>query len=218
MEHPTLQKELVGDFLRKVRTDMGLSLRRLAADSGVSTSQIMRLESGEYGISLEIVVKLSISLGLPVGFIAESCAALPPKGFEAAIKKSPAFTDFVKKAGIVQKFEQGLVVHLASTGAALFAHLLLSSNPLRWVRLATFPFELMRDEFRNQAELIEAKFDPIERRVALKALEREPWEDLFSRGLCDERIVEGFLKRKPESGSLLWYPLVDPFSVLKVED
>ncbi len=57
-----------GDYLRSLRKDANLTMRRLDALSGVSHSYISQLERGERGVpSPEILKKMAGPLGVPYG-------------------------------------------------------------------------------------------------------------------------------------------------------
>ena len=69
--HPSGSSTL-GDIVRTYRAEMGLSLRTLAAESGVHWSSIHKIETGQRGLGVEVLSKLSGVLGRE--FVAEVLA------------------------------------------------------------------------------------------------------------------------------------------------
>lgn len=57
----------LGDFLKKIRLEKGLSQRELADKSGISNSEISRIESGERQLSSPAVLK-SLAFALNVSY------------------------------------------------------------------------------------------------------------------------------------------------------
>lgn len=64
---------MIGERLRKTRTDQGLSLRELAARSGVSTGAISLYERNIRVPSVVALARLEHAMGLPAGTIAHEC-------------------------------------------------------------------------------------------------------------------------------------------------
>src|SRR5258707_13145412 len=68
-----LNLRILGRSLREAREALGFSLRELARTSGVSPSQILRIESGEFDCFLSSLVKLCGPIALRPGELLESC-------------------------------------------------------------------------------------------------------------------------------------------------
>jgi transcriptional regulator with XRE-family HTH domain len=74
-----------GRRLRSERESRGLTLRQLAARSGVNATTVMRVEHGR-DVALGIALSLAAALGLPLaallaGLECARCAGHPPAGF-----------------------------------------------------------------------------------------------------------------------------------------
>lgn len=57
---------LLGEMIRKVRKQQGLTLRALSVGTGLSISQLSKLENGKQRISVDLALKLAGALRVPV--------------------------------------------------------------------------------------------------------------------------------------------------------
>lgn len=57
---------LLGEMIRKVRKQHGLTLRALSEDTGLSISQLSKLENGKQRISVDLALQLAGALRVPV--------------------------------------------------------------------------------------------------------------------------------------------------------
>lgn len=57
---------LLGEMIRKVRKQQGLTLRALSESTGLSISQLSKLENGKQRISVDLALKLAGALRVPV--------------------------------------------------------------------------------------------------------------------------------------------------------
>ncbi|OFV89369.1 MAG: hypothetical protein A2V74_06150 [Acidobacteria bacterium RBG_16_70_10] len=63
----SLKQQAVGDRVRRLRTDRGLSLRGLAAATGFSPSFISQLEHGQVSPSIASMEKIALALEVTIG-------------------------------------------------------------------------------------------------------------------------------------------------------
>jgi transcriptional regulator with XRE-family HTH domain len=63
----TIPQTLIGECLRAIREQQGLSLEQAAERSGMSTSHLSRLESSERQPSVASLLALAAAFGVPVG-------------------------------------------------------------------------------------------------------------------------------------------------------
>ena len=68
-----LDTKLLGSVLRRTRELARIPFRQLASDSGVSTSQIMRIESGEFDCHVSSLISLCGALGIRFGELLQRC-------------------------------------------------------------------------------------------------------------------------------------------------
>ncbi len=59
-----MDREKVGEQIRKLRIAQGLTQEKLAEKIGVARGSVARYESGTYYPSQEVIVKLSVALGV----------------------------------------------------------------------------------------------------------------------------------------------------------
>jgi transcriptional regulator with XRE-family HTH domain len=67
----TLDLKSVGSVLKLARENLRYSFRELASKCGVSATQLMRIESGEFEYSVAKLAQICWSLGVPVGDLIE---------------------------------------------------------------------------------------------------------------------------------------------------
>src|SRR6476620_3831720 len=67
----------LGDRVRRIRAQRGMTRRLLARDSGVSERYLAELESGRGNISILLLRQISEALGLPVGDLLGETAEQP---------------------------------------------------------------------------------------------------------------------------------------------
>lgn len=64
--------ELVGENLRKIREEKGLSRRELAEKSGISQSYIIKIEQGTKNPTLEVLKSLATGLNVKIESLTEN--------------------------------------------------------------------------------------------------------------------------------------------------
>lgn len=64
-------RERLGEQLKSLRRQAGLSLHALAERAGVDHSQLVRLESAERSCTLETAVKIAGALGVSLGILTD---------------------------------------------------------------------------------------------------------------------------------------------------
>lgn len=79
-----------GSRLREERRRQGLTLREVAELSGISVSQLSRLEHGHRRPDWDHLVSLSRALGVPAAYwFPDAAGSPPPRGAEAAETYAP---------------------------------------------------------------------------------------------------------------------------------
>jgi quercetin dioxygenase-like cupin family protein len=71
---PPLKQQVVGDQVRRLRTETGMSLRMLAKQTGFSASFISQLENGQVSPSISSMEKIAAALGVTLGQFFASAA------------------------------------------------------------------------------------------------------------------------------------------------
>lgn len=83
----------LGNYLKQLREEQGLSLRNVAKQSGLSPSHLSKIEAGDTfkTISIQTLIKLAKFYGIPVN------AVLKEAGFiEAAEDELPGFAQYLR--------------------------------------------------------------------------------------------------------------------------
>jgi transcriptional regulator with XRE-family HTH domain len=187
-------QRLVGEILRRARALIGMSIRDLASRSGVSTSQILRVESGEFDIMLSTLLKLARHLGVPAGLVLEQ-GAIPNQGFYAKLigelGVTPLLNDIPREKRLPPNSRTRLTL-LCSQAALATACLIQSSNAPQLTKLIDFPLSAMATQFIGFAEILDKV--SVEDRVSLqRELDSTPLELLMRLKLVTGPIAADFL-------------------------
>jgi len=187
-------QKIIGECLRRGRLSVGLSIRNLAAGSGVSASQILRIESGEYDIRLSTLVKVANCVGLSAGLVLE----------QGIVVNIGAYAKMIGQFGIDELFAQlparrrkeakeSRLIVLCAAASSAAAYVLQSSDPVRISQLIAFPGSVMAAAYNRFAKE-ELETAAVEDRVAMKReLEAEPLAFLLRRKLMTCEIALEYL-------------------------
>jgi transcriptional regulator with XRE-family HTH domain len=195
-------QRIIGEILRRSRMRIGLSIRGLSARSGVSASQILRVESGEFDIMLSTLLKLARHLGIPAGLVLEQ-GALPNPGFYAKLIGQSGIPGLLTAIAPSKRPRNALtrVIMLGTQSAVAASWLLQSSHASKLVILIDFPLNSIRTTFVRFAGTID-QLD-IEDRVSLqRQLDSEPIELLTRLELITPAIAAEFLAKVKEHSDL----------------
>ncbi len=196
---------LVGAYLRIVRTAAGFSLRDLEAMSGVSDSEIFKVESGAQDCRLESYVRICGALGITWGHALDNCLA---GQFACYVDKIPGHAFFKGAEKIVDAeypvdgFIELLAVNIAMC-AAFMAHLIRCSRPSERARDQDYPSPYIKEKFCAFGDVMQKRMAPLDRLSFLKVIESDPLEALIAAKLMDHQILKDFIaaqsKKKSES-------------------
>lgn len=83
-------RDLVGRNVRRVRVAKGISQERLAFDAGVDRSYLGGMERGEANPTVDVLDRLALTLGVPLGALFEEFGhdAPAPQGLSPGRKPS----------------------------------------------------------------------------------------------------------------------------------
>ena len=184
-----LSEKVIAETLRRARQIRGVSLRGLAAESGVSASHILRLESGEYDLRLSTLLKIAGCLGVPPGLIIETGFIVSP-GFYAKRLGEQGVSGIASESSHTVRSD--LIVFFAQCAVAI-AYLLRSSNPAKTAATMTFPFKQLEDEFRRIAKTID-DMGFADRLALMRDLANEPGEVLARENIASVKMAKAFLQ------------------------
>jgi transcriptional regulator with XRE-family HTH domain len=208
LAHPDtykFDKQTLAGWLKEMREHLQVSSRELAAQTGVSPSQVLRCETTEFGFSVEVLIRLTRGLGVPVGLLIE---AITHPAWEPYLERAEKDT-FLKAATAKARAESnvgpGVLPRFVACCAAFAEQLLLSSNPMRWVHVTEFPAPAIEQSFQTHAQDIEKHQTPIMRHDAMRELASDPFRYLHQHGICDDLSFREFLRTEP-SPTFTWNP------------
>ena len=119
-----------------------LSLRDLERASGVSNSEISKVEAGKQQCRLESFIRICSALGIPCGEAIDFATWGNPNFY---------FLQVVKPAFLFSRLERQWKSELLQPNLAILAsftaHLILCSNPVKMASLATYPCDEIRNVF-----------------------------------------------------------------------
>jgi transcriptional regulator with XRE-family HTH domain len=161
----TLDLKILGEFLKIAREAARLSLRDLAEKTGISTSQILRIESGEVDYSLSHFFALCSALGLVPGDVVESSTDFETEGV--------SFSDEDLRVIAPKGADLGNVEGVIFQCWDLAARLIWSTDPLGRAINNRPPGDSHYEHFCEYATMI-SELGPTERRLLLQSLWDRP--------------------------------------------
>lgn len=227
-------RNLLGVHLRQARDGAGFSIRKLEEFSGVSNSEISRVENGSQECRLESFVRICAALGIPCGQILDQVVFGQPQLYEEKIAAQPAVVkllDRLKELGPLYLANMGIIASFA-------AHLIRCNRPADMARAVDYPDEGLRTVFLKFADLVELVRTPGDRLKLLELLRDNPLAVLMHYGLCDSEVVTRTLKALAEGNSVadsesrktilaaakvrsdlpVWLPFVSSLAALEVPE
>ncbi|MEM7247355.1 MAG: helix-turn-helix transcriptional regulator [Acidobacteriota bacterium] len=86
---PRQKKDFVGQKVRNLRKERGMTQSELASRIGIIQSDLCRMEKGEYKVSLEVLFRILQVFGMNIGeFFNESTTAAEPIAGESELLES----------------------------------------------------------------------------------------------------------------------------------
>jgi len=169
--------KLLGKALKEMRDFLRLSLRELARHSGVSHSQILRIESGEFDCFTSSFVRLCGAMGIRFGDLIERCVTPEYDVYKNAIE-----TQF--KASKIVDLDPHSIEALKDLlfGASIAVGCLLRATwPMGVARELDYPTDAIRGKFIAFATYLETgQVDFSRRYIILNELQRNP-KDILQR-------------------------------------
>ncbi|ODS29879.1 MAG: immunity repressor protein [Candidatus Scalindua rubra] len=107
-----MNKNIVGDNLRKIRESMNLTQEELALRAGLTQGYINFLESGKRGYTKKSLEKISKSLGVPIYKLFDEEVKKTPTGVAEPSKKyrrhKPYYDEII---GLLDKLPDSVIDH-----------------------------------------------------------------------------------------------------------
>lgn len=215
---------VLGVLLRQAREGAGLSLRQLESRSGVSNSEISKLESGSQDCRLESFARISAALGIPSGRLLDAVLFVDFAAYAVRINAHPSFLKITSRQADLREL---LAANIAII-AAFAVQLVLSARPMDVAASVDYPGAPLRDSFHKFASQLENVMTGIDRQLLLRRFDEHPIETLAALKVFDWEALHhliGFLiseksadatKRKAWLGKIglppdspIWFPVID---------
>jgi transcriptional regulator with XRE-family HTH domain len=146
-----------------------LSVRALARSSGVSHSQILRIESGEFDCLTSSFVRLCAAMGIPFADLLERCV-LP----ELMIYKNAVDSELVNFSPD-DKNSQEAFADLVFGASIIFSYLVRTSSPVAMAHDFLYPSIDIEERFVQIARQLESRpMDVSQRYIFLNLLQQNP--------------------------------------------
>jgi transcriptional regulator with XRE-family HTH domain len=113
--------EQVGPRLRRLRTQRGVSLTSLAETTGISTSTLSRLETGQRRASLELLLPLAQAYGVPLDDLVGAPEVGDPRvRLKASTRNGRTVLPLTRQPGGVQAWK--IIIPASNSTPVLKAH------------------------------------------------------------------------------------------------
>jgi transcriptional regulator with XRE-family HTH domain len=192
--------KMLGQIFRLARENLRYSYRELSELSGVSASQLLRMESGEFDFSVTKFMSAAESLGLSAGIVLETVMHrdIPRQSLMGRVY-SKSLEAFVRKSGV--QSEQELEERMSTIAELIYilteavATLILSSHPEAQCFYFTHVFEPIQDRLHTFGHTrVAIGISHHERVASLKSLFDDPYATLTRWEILDEQLVTQFLE------------------------
>jgi transcriptional regulator with XRE-family HTH domain len=182
-------RKLLGVYMRLAREKAGVSQRYIEVVTGISNSEISKVENGSQECRLESFVRMCAALGVSCGEVLDRVLVANPLPYEQKIKRSPHFQKLAKDHPETTPI---LTLNLA-VFSCFAAHLIRCSRPIELAKSTDYPDESVGLLFVKYAEFIETISKPADRLKLLEAWRDLPVEMLAQCGFLETGLVSKVL-------------------------
>ena len=192
------------------RTKMGFSLREVSKASGISPSQILRIESGKFDCTIKTLVKLCGALGISPSEFMEACTGVNWKLYFDAAKSEDYSTTGLTFAICLRPKETAVLQHLVGNSAIVIAGLIRATQPEKFINDSNLLLPEQQDAFEKFSQAWH-KTDQyyIQRIDVLTSLQQAPLKFLADCKIISEPIFRKFLEleKSTRRGAHPWFPV-----------
>ncbi|MGB9475502.1 MAG: helix-turn-helix transcriptional regulator, partial [Candidatus Udaeobacter sp.] len=193
-------------YLREKRLGYGLSLRELERQTGISDSEIHKLEVGNQECRLSSFIRICSGLGIPPGLALDQVILSSYSFFIPRIRSDPGFKHLCRKRWKHYPGRwKGLAVQLGMF-CSTAAHLLRCADATGRAQSFLYPTNAVRKAFTQFAASVDQTNSGLERANTLNALKRQPTAELKTRGLLELRFLDRLAWGADDA---LWWPIFD---------
>jgi len=167
-------RETIGKSVRKWRQKSGITLRELESRSGVSHSEISKVESGNQSCRLETFIRICTAMGLPAGYILDNSVAFSSKQFEMPIEHHDLTTEISKNNEVFK----AVFVSVMAEWVAFVAQIIVCSHPVQKAASVNYPSPDIKNRFIELGYYLESLYQPEKRLELLRSLKERPLDVL----------------------------------------
>jgi transcriptional regulator with XRE-family HTH domain len=211
-------------YLRQARLETGLSLRELERKTGVSDSEIYKIETGDQECRLSSFIKVCAALGVPGGLVLDQVVSSSMAYFFPLVANDPDFASFAASRWTLNNFARHAVIDQIACLCSVAAHLLRCSDATRKAQSLRYPGPDTEKAFVAFGQLVDATSEGLERLSILAALERTPITELHRHNLICTPLLQDVVKKAKRAraqpslvpgiirgeGVPIWWPLPAP--------
>lgn len=194
-----IERSLIGRHLALVRKAHGWSFSQLEQASGVSRSEIHRVENGAQDCRLVTFLRLAWALGVPWGHMLDNLSKPMEKKISLSWKKDdPKFADLEKTLDIKGWEDIGQFAAQVSEIAIFATVLARFGNASRQAERVIYPDSETKLAFESYAAKLDINEDWKWRLDLLRRLSQLPATTLEEEGILPIRFLRDFLHRAPQ--------------------
>jgi transcriptional regulator with XRE-family HTH domain len=177
-------------WLRWLRQRRGLSLRALETMTGITDSELNKIETARQECRLSSFVRICSALGVPAGWVLDLMVQGDQPTFHQKVLNDAGFEVLMESLQINDKKEQSAIAIQLSAACALAAILLRVSAPLRRARFYMYPGADWQSRFLSFAQRLDSTTESVDRAVVIRALHEQPVAQLQRLGLLSRASLE----------------------------
>jgi transcriptional regulator with XRE-family HTH domain len=201
---PDLTPEMIswpmtmGNHFREARLANGFSLREVERLTGITDTELHKIETGSHECRLSSFIRLCVALGMPSGRMLDDTITGSWAFYAGAIRKNKESLHILTLFGADEKTFEPVIANLASC-CAFAAHLLRCAFARRKAFKMEYPSKDLREAYLQFALSVDAIEENLERVSILKALRDHPLSELKQQKLFSEPFVRKLILETHEA-------------------
>ena len=177
-------------WLRWLREGQGLSQRALEDLTGVSQSEIHKIETSQQECRLSSFAVICSELGVPPGWVLDLMISSNVGLFRQRLLSEATFRVILADMAVTNEEQAKTLAIPVSCACVLASILLRTSAPIRRAAVAAYPNPDWQERFRLFAHRLQSQMTPQERLTASQELRQRPCVALHKLGLLSRRSIE----------------------------
>ncbi len=212
-------RDTLGTILRDLRSQLGISLREMEKRSGVTDSEIHKIETAQQECRLESLVSICAALGVPPGRVLDDAFTANTGLFNQCISADAGFPRLLEEYKMTDSAERRDVPMILAQFCAVAAYLIRCAAPIRAARFLDFPSDSINAHFLRFSEHLDRMGDGLERLSILESLMTTPISTLRNLGLFPDEYLRRYFEfrempsQERAGRTLLWTPMTHPAGI-----